>query len=85
VVSVGGEESARNLVEVLHRSLQPTEGSARFVESVDTLWRAILSGNTEEAQAAQLITIERFNGLAEGDDFVALKVALNSLASPGAR
>jgi hypothetical protein len=85
VISVGGAESAQAFVDALKVSLQPTDGSTQFIASVSALASAILSGNSDEAQAAQLIAVEKFDGLEEGDDFVALKVALSSLASPGAR
>lgn len=81
VISVGGAESAKVFSASLRIALQPTEGSAGFIESVDRLAEAILSGDVKAAEAAQLITIERFEDLEEGDDVVALKVALNSLSS----
>ena len=49
---------------------------------MSALAAAILSGDSAKAQAAQLVTIERFEALEEGDDYVALKVALTSMASP---
>lgn len=85
VVSVGGEESGKFLVDSLAKALQPNDGTTAFIESVRYLTRSILSGNMDEARAAEIITIERFDGLAEGDDNVALKVVLSALSSPGAR
>lgn len=85
VISTGGDTSAQALVDALAESLQPTQGSTDFIASVSALAAAILSGDSAKAQAAQLVTIERFEALEEGDDYVALKVALTSMASPGSR
>jgi hypothetical protein len=85
VVSVGGKESGQVLLDSLGKSLQANEGTYAFLESVRALSDAILSGNMDEARAAEIIAIDRFDGLAEGDDNVALKVVLSSLATPASR
>ncbi|WP_224245769.1 hypothetical protein [Hyalangium gracile] len=81
VATVGGMEGVFSVADKLKVVLKPTDGSAQLIASVVQLGEAILSGDSTAAQAAQLITIERFEGLEEGDDLVALKVVTESMVS----